>query len=273
MDERRSATRELVVINLHELRERPIATLNAEAIDAVLWQGASNSARLIVSARARPARPLRLWEVSIASGQQHPVTDDASDYLLAGLSYDRQRVIAVRVETSWSLWVASLTQTSAARQVDAGTGAFDLLEGVAWTPGGRIVYTHAGSGNLDLWQIDPDTGTRAQVTSDLSADYHPSVSPDGRTVVFASDALPGARPYGLRQSRRNVLASSHQAATFGRRYRQTGAGSCSNAGFWTQRSSRCGACRSTAARRSASDPRTATARSCPRTGGPSRTTG
>ena len=187
MDERRAATRELVVIDLHEPRERPIATLNAEAIDAVLWQGASNSARLIVSARERPARPLRLWQVSIASGQQHPVTNDESDYLLAGLSYDRREVIAVRVETSWSLWVASLRQTSAARQVDAGTGAFDLLEGVAWTPGGRIVYTHAGSGNLDLWQIDPDTGTRGQVTSDLSADYHPSVSPDGRTVVFVSD--------------------------------------------------------------------------------------
>ena len=187
MDERRPATRELIVIDLQEARERPVTTLGAEAIDAVLWQGASDPARLIVSVRERKARPLRVWQVSVDTGEQRPLTNDASDYLVAGLSHDGQRVIAARVESSWSLWVAPLTKTSAARQVDSGMGAFDLLESVAWTPDGEVVYTHAGSGNLDLWRIDPDTGTRRQLTSDLAADYHAAVSPDGRTVVFASD--------------------------------------------------------------------------------------
>jgi Tol biopolymer transport system component/DNA-binding winged helix-turn-helix (wHTH) protein len=186
-DERRPATRELIVIDLQEGRERTVAALNAEAIDAVLWQGGTGTARLIVSARERKARPLRLWQVSVASGEQQPITNDARDYLLAGISHDQQHVVAVRVESSWSLWVAPLTKTSDARQVDSGTGAFELFESLAWTPDGRIVYTHPGSGNMDLWQIDPDSGIRNKVTSDPADDYHPAVSPDGRTVVFASD--------------------------------------------------------------------------------------
>ena len=123
MDERRPATRELIVMDLHEARERPVTTLDAEAIDAVLWQGGSDPARLIVSVRERKARPLRLWQVSVDTGEQRPLTNDASDYLLAGLSHDGQRVIAVRVESSWSLWVAPLTKTSAARQAGCGNGS------------------------------------------------------------------------------------------------------------------------------------------------------
>ena len=78
-----------------------------------------------------PSKPLRVWQVSVDTGEQRPLTNDASDYLVAGLSHDGQRVIAARVESSWSLWVAALTKTSAARQVDSGMGAFDLLESVA----------------------------------------------------------------------------------------------------------------------------------------------
>lgn len=185
LDERLPATRELILIDLEEGRHRPIATMNAESIDALLWEGASSAARLIVSLRERKARPLRLWQVSVASGQRYPLTTDASDYLAAGLSQDR--VFAVRVATSWSLWVASLDEPAAARQVDAGAGAFHLFEGVAWARGNRLVYTHSGAGNLDLWQIDLETGARAPVTTNDADDYHPAVSPDGRTVVFASD--------------------------------------------------------------------------------------
>ena len=96
--------------------------LNAEAIEAVLWHGDANNASLIVSTRERKAHPLRLWRVSVVPGRLRAITNDASDYLLAGLSDDRQRVIAVRVETSWSMWVASLANPSAARRVDAGPG-------------------------------------------------------------------------------------------------------------------------------------------------------
>jgi Tol biopolymer transport system component len=130
---------------------------------------------------------LRLWDVSVATGQRRPLTDDASDYLLTGLARDGQRAVAVRSSTEWSLWVAPLVNASAAaREVARGAGAFDLLEGVAWTSAGQLVYAGVESGNLDLWRLDPETGARTRLTSDPAEDFHPAVSPDGRTVVFAS---------------------------------------------------------------------------------------
>jgi Tol biopolymer transport system component len=187
MDDRRPLAPELVAIDVRDARERPIATLDVEVIDAVLWPRDTGGARLIVSARERGAQPLRLWDVSVATGGRRPVTDDASDYLLTGLARDGQRAVAVRTSTAWSLWVAPLVDAAAAaREVARGVGAFDLLEGVAWTSAGQLVYAAVESGNLDLWRLDPDTGARARLTSDPAEDFHPAVSPDGRTVVFAS---------------------------------------------------------------------------------------
>src|SRR5947209_709501 len=75
--------------------------------------------------------------------------------------------------------------TASARQIS--TGRFDGASGLSWTPDGRIVFTSEASGNLDLWIMDGDGGNRKQLTTDSHSDITPSVSPDGRFVVFTSN--------------------------------------------------------------------------------------
>lgn len=51
-----------------------------------------------------------------------------------------------------------------------------------------LVYVSLESGRYDLWMMNPDGSGRVQLTGDEAREYFPSWSPDGRSIVFASDA-------------------------------------------------------------------------------------
>jgi Tol biopolymer transport system component len=67
------------------------------------------------------------------------------------------------------------------------TSGVGISYGLAITPDSRIIYSSIASGKLDLWSIRSDGTQRAQLTADAGANYHPSVSRDGRSIFFASN--------------------------------------------------------------------------------------
>jgi hypothetical protein len=69
-----------------------------------------------------------------------------------------------------------------------GVGA---ISDVAWGPDGRIAFSGSAGGISDLYLLDLETQRVERLTSDRNADLQPSWSPDGRTIVFASDRGPG----------------------------------------------------------------------------------
>jgi hypothetical protein len=72
------------------------------------------------------------------------------------------------------------------------------VKGPAWDPGGqRVVFEGLStSGFSDLYVIDFKTHQRTALTSDRFRDEDPDWSPDGRTIVFASDrTAPGRDGY------------------------------------------------------------------------------
>ena len=60
------------------------------------------------------------------------------------------------------------------------------MDGLAWTPGGSIVFTSNRSENLDLWITGGDGSNLRQLTHGEGSNFEPSVSRDGRTIVFIS---------------------------------------------------------------------------------------
>ena len=53
-------------------------------------------------------------------------------------------------------------------------------------PDGRIVYVSNEGGNADVWIADPDGSNRKQLTASSTTDVSPTVTADGRYVVFVS---------------------------------------------------------------------------------------
>jgi Tol biopolymer transport system component len=81
--------------------------------------------------------------------------------------------------------------------LDAGSGRtvaefvpeLDALERPDWSPAdARFVFTGMKGGQVDLWTMEADgTGLRP-LTHDLAREEAPRFSPDGRRIVYASDA-------------------------------------------------------------------------------------
>jgi Tol biopolymer transport system component/DNA-binding winged helix-turn-helix (wHTH) protein len=181
----------LLTIDVNDGSAQRIASLNLALVAGAVWL--PDGRHLIVSASERRASPQRLWSVSIASGEMRPLTKDVSDYTLAGVTPDGSRVVAVSREAVRSLWTADAGAPDHARRIAVDSGDFGGFEGLAWAPDGRLLYTMEESGNVDIWSIDPLSGERRRLTTDPGEDFHPSVSPDGRTLAFASSrsGVPG----------------------------------------------------------------------------------
>ena len=185
LNEREPGVRELVIVGLDDGRERVVAKQQLHAVDGMVWL--PDGSRIVVAAREAASAPLRLWQISVASGEMRPLTTDISDYLLAGLTGQGRQLAAVRLDVARSLWVASIADLSRPQQVGSDAGELSELESLAWMPDGRVLYTSTESGNADIWIYDPAKNTRRQLTTNPRDDFNPAISPDGQTIVFASD--------------------------------------------------------------------------------------
>jgi len=64
----------------------------------------------------------------------------------------------------------------------------EAIINVAWSPdGGTIALAGQTTGVSDLFLYDVDSKQVRRITADKHADLHPSFSPDGKTIVFATD--------------------------------------------------------------------------------------
>ncbi len=128
----------------------------------------------------------QLWLVAHPGGQVRRITNDLNSYRDATVSADSTSLATVQREQIAGIWVAPPGDLRRARQISSGTGALDGVDGLAWTPDGRIVYSSTAGGKLDLWIMNADGSQARQLTTDPQAAFAPVVSPDGRTIVFSS---------------------------------------------------------------------------------------
>jgi Tol biopolymer transport system component len=97
------------------------------------------------------------------------------------------------INTIPQLFVAPLDDLDAAQQITQMVGT--VMSRPAWTPdGARIVFSSNQDGDSELYIIDAAGGSAPTALTDNTAnDTDPTISPDGRTVVYASDAeTPGS---------------------------------------------------------------------------------
>ncbi len=101
------------------------------------------------------------------------------------------------------------TDGSATGEQDAAASVPHVSDFAGTLPGGRIVFTSDRAGDSDLWLVAPDGSGLEQLTDAEHADWRGDWSPDGSTIVFASqraafgddgyigDTAGGLQPYGL----------------------------------------------------------------------------
>jgi Tol biopolymer transport system component/DNA-binding winged helix-turn-helix (wHTH) protein len=162
------------------------------------WVGVSqiswlpDSKGLVLSASEEELSPSQIWRLDFPSGEARRVTNDLNTYLGASLTSDGSALVTVQTDRAPNVWVAPSGDSAHARQITTGSGKFDGYYGVAWTPDGRIVYASVASGSWDIWTMNADGTGQRQLTVGARSNYGPSVSADGRRIVFVSNRAGGA---------------------------------------------------------------------------------
>ncbi|PWT89312.1 MAG: hypothetical protein C5B55_11620, partial [Blastocatellia bacterium] len=139
---------------------------------------------LIITAQEHDLSPNQLWYVSYPSGEVRRITNDLTEYNDVSLNAEGSTLITIKHEVNSSIWISSAIQTSIGRAIRSNN--LDGVEGLSWTPDGRVVFASRSAGKSDIWISDAAGNNQKQLT-DSGNNRWPSASADGRYIVFMSD--------------------------------------------------------------------------------------
>ena len=140
----------------------------------------SDGKGLLLLARENAVKNPQFWRISYPDLELERLTDDANNYLFFSADRDATRIIGVQSVLATHIWVSGVNGRDAKNIAD-GRGR------VIWTANGQIIYNSGTTTGSDLWTVNPDGTNPKQLTSNFSFNDWPSVSPDGRTIVFHSN--------------------------------------------------------------------------------------
>jgi len=128
--------------------------------------------------------PQQLWRMAYPSGDQSRLTNDLSTYRALSLTADRNTLAAARTEEQVDIWMGDGAATNGRDVAPAIRPIVANGSSLAWASD-RLIFTARASGGMGLSTLKPDSAASEQVMVDADA---PSVSADGRTIVYVSRA-------------------------------------------------------------------------------------
>ncbi|MEO6588190.1 MAG: protein kinase [Pyrinomonadaceae bacterium] len=160
---------------------------NWTIITGLTW--ISDGSGLILSGRTAETKFSQLWLLSYPDGKLSHITNDFSLYIKPDLAADNKTLIAVKQEKLYNIWTSSDGTPNSLKKITVEEGKDDGLSGLASSPEGKIVYTVRIDDAIDIWIVNPDGSNNHQLTFDQASNYQPTVSPDGKYIVFISTRM------------------------------------------------------------------------------------
>ncbi len=180
----------VVMLAVEGGKPTPIGSEKWASVGRVLWL-ADNSGLVITAQPEFSSIGTQVWFLPYPSGPARRITNDLNGYgeNSVGVTTDSNTIATIQQVNASSIWIAAANDDETrARQILKT----NLPDTVAWSPDGKIVYSSRTGENWDIWISNADGSGAKQLTADTFIDREPSVSPDGRSVVFQSNRS-GAR--------------------------------------------------------------------------------
>lgn len=172
----------VVLLDLKTGAETEASPHRWSGIQQVVWT--PRSAGLVLTGQEQNGGANQLWYVSRPGGDVERITSDLNNYNGVSISADGATIATVQSQASSSVWLAPNTSAESAIRLTSGTNEGAL--GLAIMPDGKTLYTVFGPGTADLFVVNADGSNPRQLTANAALNVDPSVSPDGRYIVFVS---------------------------------------------------------------------------------------
>ena len=164
---------------------------------------------ILLTASAASGQPFQIWQVHHAFERRTRVTNDLNTYSGVHVTTDGRTLATIQWAALSQIWIANLDLPRSAKQITTRT-SLDGGHGVAWTPDGRVVFVSNRTGRRTLWIMNADGSGQRQLADHGPSAWNPTVTPDGRSIVFE-----GADESGDRIWRMDVDGGSAAAITAG----------------------------------------------------------
>ena len=169
-----------------------IATGNIEFLGGRYWYGIKNlewlrdGSGVVMVAKSDLGENSQVWHMSYPGGEPRQITTDTSDYASVSVSGDGGTIVTTRVDMISSLWSME-PQTRSMKQLTVENKNLLGYYGLAQAVDGRLLITKATGKDVNIFSVDPSGMNEKQLTSEQGTNLYPSSSPNGETIVFASN--------------------------------------------------------------------------------------
>jgi len=154
-----------------------------------VWLGSGDRiAYAIVEARATSStgQASRIVEQSLRTGKVRELLSLPSSVLNLAVIGNGQLLFGIN-QSSQSLVLVDHPGTADAREHWLTRGA-SIDRQPTFSPDGKhVLFSSNRSGNLDLWEMDVETGALSRITDHPGNDWDPAYTPDGRNILWSSD--------------------------------------------------------------------------------------
>jgi Tol biopolymer transport system component len=178
---------EIVFVDSASGTPRVVETPAWRAITHVAWLPDGSAVLVNAQELSGESGASQIWLLPFPEGAPRQVTNDLGTYTGLSVAKTGRSFVSVRNELRTKIYIVAERAAAHDDAITSGAGTDDGVEGIAWTPDNRLVYTSSSGGNTDIWIMDVDGMNRSQLTTTAGADNWPVVSPDGRLVVFVSE--------------------------------------------------------------------------------------
>ncbi|MGI8734568.1 MAG: protein kinase domain-containing protein [Pyrinomonadaceae bacterium] len=167
--------------------ERVLTSQRWYQIQRLAWLADGSGLLMTAAEKASDLRTRQIWHLSYPGGEARKITNDLNNYAGISLNADSSVLVTVQENQATDIWVAPDGDVGRATRFTSVSSNLEGLDGVRWTPDGKIVFNSTAGGREGIWIMEADGKNRKQLTTDETVDYGPSVTTDGRYVVFTSE--------------------------------------------------------------------------------------
>ncbi|MBA2379906.1 MAG: protein kinase, partial [Blastocatellia bacterium] len=173
----------LVTINVADGRQERFAGPSWLRIAGLQWLRDNDG--ILLTGRDPETQLSQIWHIAYPSGTPTRVTNDPNSYQGLSVATNAGSIAAVQQNRNVNIW-RYIGSAKEPVQATADLGRDEGMSGVAWVPDGRMVYTVRTRGLQDLWIVGAGGSDGRQLTFNAGANFSPTVTPDGRHIIFVS---------------------------------------------------------------------------------------
>ncbi len=177
---------DVVEVNIGDGTSKSVVTKEWYEIFQIAWLPDKSGLLVLGVEKATVNYIGQIWSFSYPEGEARRITSDFNNYASMSLPSDSNAFVTVQSNRISNIWVAANGDDSRAVQIKSGGSNHEGIEGIAWTPDGRVVYDSLASGAVDIWIMNADGTGQKQLTVDAGVNLYAKATPDGRYIVFAS---------------------------------------------------------------------------------------